>query len=740
MKKRMILLCLLPFLWMGWGCSSSHQVRERPYDQDDRYDEPSDRQARRPLHSSRDRYQRRRFRNPYRYDRSRHPHRAASQHAISKFRKYMQRTHKTVRVCRHKKRTIRRRIRSIQRSMQYQDNPYDFDRSRSKMYFYHRQLQRYHRCIKVYKHRMQWAKAYFYRRHGMVPKWKQSAPKRFAQKPHTYKQRPRLFAQRNYRPPVARRARPVLPIVPKPTAPKPVKPIAPKPAAPKPLAPMYPKSNNVPSMDAPKPSPVQPKVNPTPMQPALGVGSGMSASVQRWKQYCTQEKQKYPLQKNVRFLNRKTSLKGRYYWDSKSFVHKAVTPIQTLHSTRGRFVVLGADGRYSQAHCEDRTFHVWDTLSNRSIRLRPPITAYLTKNTHLVPWFQGKKHASVSETLLHYDPKQKRAGILLKSAFPALKGRSRFMYLVWNLETRQITHAWTLGSPGCHGAYRTVGVTPDGSTLYYVQDDHRVLDACNVKRPSSTAHTHRLLALNIANGLRRTVGSIAPSHRRLQVIVPNRDFSQISAVEYTELKTNQGKAYVIQTRTGQVRSFAAPSTPYGVTYTQDQKHLLMYSSKQGVIVRLALQTGRQTTHKTFRLGHALGLSPTGRYVFVVFHSGVEIRDAATMKRVTFMKHRVMMGNVKFIHVDGSSVAGGMLFVKNGEKLFIQKLNVLSAQAARPQRKPSAVPPSVLSARKNKKKDKELPVRDEPSTSVNSSRQPSTGVPLDTQLSPPNQRI
>jgi DNA-binding beta-propeller fold protein YncE len=304
-----------------------------------------------------------------------------------------------------------------------------------------------------------------------------------------------------------------------------------------------------------------------------------------------------------------------------------------------------------------------------------------------------------------------------------MKGRSRYMYLVWDLRQNRIIQSWTLGSPGCHGAYRPVGVTPDGTKLYYIQNDSRVMIGCGpVARSTARAKGmrlfYRLLVMDLVRGSRREVASIAPSQKRLQVLTATKRFDKVAVVEYADMKTNRGRAYVVDTSRGTVRSFVAPLTPYGMAFSRDESRLTIYSAKQGQLVNIALAGGQRTAHKTHKLGHAMGYSRDGRHIYVVFHSGTEVRDAATMKRVGYIKHRAFMGNVKFIHVDGSAVGGGTVFVKNGEKLYVQQLSHGTTAKVLDKKQPGTLP-------KHKMQPRTPTLRKQPNSPQNAPRLPDT---------------
>jgi hypothetical protein len=234
-----------------------------------------------------------------------------------------------------------------------------------------------------------------------------------------------------------------------------------------------------------------------------------------------------------------------------------------------------------------------------------------------------------------------------------------------------------LGQSGCIGAYLPVGTTPDGSKFYYLQSARAMAASCETRANGSgnvddRRFVYSLISLDLSSGQHRNIARFAPKNRRLEAIVPSADFSRIAVVEYTEASKERGQAFVIDTNRGIIGRYAAPVTPYGVSFSADQNQLLIYSAKAGNLVKIHLNDGKMLEHKSYRLGHALGFSQCGKYVYTILHSGVEIRDAASLKRISVMPHRPYMGQVSFVHIGGSAVFGGTLFVKNGDVLYILK--------------------------------------------------------------------
>ncbi len=415
-------------------------------------------------------------------------------------------------------------------------------------------------------------------------------------------------------------------------------------------------------------APQGPVAHPAPAAPTFPPVRGDSQDILKWKHFCAAETSKYPLMRAVQSLGTKSlspHVKVHLY------KHNTSHPIEAIVGSGSRWVVLGNDTRYSQAHCHDRSFSLWDTRYHKIRSVKPAITAYLLRNRHLLPWFLGKKHAFSDEHIVSYNPGIERGGILFRMPMAALDKRYRYVYMVWNTKSNQVINAWTLGIPGCHSAYRAIGTDPTGRTFYFLQSEKAVDGSCGSKSTGGRSFFYRLMTLDLVTGRRRTLSRFAPVSARLEKLVPSRDFSRVAVVEYSESAKAKGKAYVINTRNGTVARFAAPITPYGVVFSKDMSSLLLYSSKGGKIVRVNLNNGQRTSTKTYRLGHAMGTSPDGKHIYIVFHSGVEVRDATTLKRTHFVSHRPMMGNAKFIHVDGSAVLGGTMFLKNGEHLYIR---------------------------------------------------------------------
>lgn len=421
---------------------------------------------------------------------------------------------------------------------------------------------------------------------------------------------------------------------------------------------------------APMPEATLPNI-PTPSDP------DDAQAITQWRTYCAGEVKRYPMVQAVRSVGEMV-LKAAGSVRVHRFKHVSSESMRPMLGAGSRWIVLGSSARYSQAHCSDRSYSLWDTQRQTRIETSPAVTGYLLRHRHLVPWFLGKKHAAVEEELVSFQPQHGRGGVLLRSPMPSFGKRYNYVYLVWDLKSRRILKAWTLGLPGCFGAYRSIGTEPNGKAFYYLQSEKAVNADCtqsSISPASSSAPSgasYRLMALNLDSGSRRTVAQFASAHPRLEAIVATQDFSRIAIVPYTESDRAQGQSIVIHTETGQVLRFPAPTTPYGVTFSADEEFLMIYSAKAGKIVRFQMATGQRQEFASYPLGHALGLSLDGKRLFLVFHSGVEVRDAITLKKLQFLPHRPMMGNVRFIHVGGSAVYGNTLFIKNGEDLFIRR--------------------------------------------------------------------
>ena len=414
-----------------------------------------------------------------------------------------------------------------------------------------------------------------------------------------------------------------------------------------------------------------PSSTPAPTHPVAG------KDIQAWQAYCASEKKRYPSAPFPKFLSQKQWGKS-FLWKAKTYRYDGGYTVRPIHSRGGRFAVLGMGGRYSQAHCEDRPFYVWDGKLKRIRSLRPPVRAFLLKNKRYLPWFQGAKHAPVKLTLVHFDPSQRKAGILLRASVSATqKRRYRFAFLQWDIQQQRITRSWELGPSGCMGAFKHVGVAPDGRSFYYLSRREPSAASCKQivalrKQLKGSNQLQALMKMDIQTGQSERVASITHKYK-IESVVPNKDFTNIAVVEYTEMKNEHGRVYVVDTRTKKASSHAIPRVPYGVVFTPDQSTLLVYGSKQGQLARISLQTGQQKSFKTYRRGHAIGFSRDGKWLYLLFHSGIEVRDAKTLNPVSFTSHRAMMGKVKFLHVDGSAIGGGVALVKNESTLYAQFL-------------------------------------------------------------------
>ena len=406
-------------------------------------------------------------------------------------------------------------------------------------------------------------------------------------------------------------------------------------------------------------------------QPSKGFSE---ATVEAWNSYCNREKKRYQPVTSPQFL----SHKKHGAWQVSSFDKVLADELRPLFSG-GRFVSLGQGGRYSLAHCEDRPQYLWDTKKHLLKVLRPPVTAFLQKHPSLVPWFKNIRLRSVSERLLFYKPSIQQAGILLKTPLSKTQTkRYRYFYLRWNLSSNKIDGYWELGGHSCSGAYMPVSVSSDHRYLYYFKENKKVNGSCvsSVSQKAiqnRVARTKKLMRLELKTSQRASILQFT-HHYKLERVLANHNSSKIAVIEYTELKDKKGSIYLLDTQTKRVQTIRAPYVPYGSTFTPDKRSLLVYGAKNGVLFKISLtQVGKVEKVKAWRRGHAMGLSKDGSQLYLLHHSGAQIRSLNTLKTKGFLSHRKVIGKVKFLHVDGSVVSGGTIFIKNGEKLYIRSL-------------------------------------------------------------------
>ena len=461
-----------------------------------------------------------------------------------------------------------------------------------------------------------------------------------------------------------------------------------------------------PSILTPKAKTPQPTVptapQPAPSQPrADGVSkNGMSASeIKRWRSFCAREMKRYSPQKRPTLMRRHQVKAGARVWKVRAYRYSNVGSMRPLYASQERYVILGKGGRYSRAHCEDRPFYLWDTKQHHMIAARPPTTSFLMKHRHLFPWWAGIKHVASEERLVHYNTTKQQAGVLLRTPLSAKQTqRYRFVYLRWDLAQDRIVRAWELGAPSCAGTFRPIGVAP-GEKVFYFLERHQApgRDCRKLRRnqaiQSGETITESLVALDLNTGSRRVVRQFKHNYE-IETLLPNRDYTKIAVVEYTEHKNEKGKAYILDMFSGKTSSYGIPRTPYGIAFSRDQTRLFVYGSKEGALVGIPMRKGdKQLVRKTSPWGHAMGLSKDGRSLYLLFHKQLEIWDVATMKRIRVVSHAKTLKDKTFRHVDGSTIRGGVLFIKNDDRFYVQSfLRALRVPA-------QTTPPSAVTHQK-----------------------------------------
>ncbi len=449
-----------------------------------------------------------------------------------------------------------------------------------------------------------------------------------------------------------------------------------------PALPQYPPSSDssLPSTPPPSSSNSSSDMLPTTPPPsssnAFNPSTPSSASVEAWRSYCTSEKEKYSSKPKPSLIGDKRLELASFSWKLHILKNVSSDSITPLYSANRRYTLLGQGGRFSFAHCEDRPFFLWDNVEQKLLTVRPPTTKFLLGHPRLFSWLAGVKKRAIEEQLIEYNPAQNRGSLLLKipTSSTGKIPRYHYFFFKWNLSSNRIERAWPLGRAGCSDAYKIVGISPTRSVLYFLENVVETTQMCGrnaVKQGEERRHFVK--ALDLRTGRMRILATL--NHRyRIESVVPNRTFSKIAIVEYAEMKYERGKVFLCETTSGRILSHYIPRAPYGVSFSPDQRFLFVYGSKNGILMKIPLNPIlRKRSLTTHRRGHALGFSRDGRLLLSLFHNGILLRDAKSLDKKAFIALRKIIGPVKFLHVDGSIILGGVLFIKNSDKLYIQTL-------------------------------------------------------------------
>jgi hypothetical protein len=389
-------------------------------------------------------------------------------------------------------------------------------------------------------------------------------------------------------------------------------------------------------------------------------------SLAGWQAACNVEKQKHKPAASPQLRERQRVETKAGHFAVRSYHYPGADSVQAI-GTSTDAVLLGIGGRYSQAFCEDKPVHIWATRERRLVTLTPPVRDYLLKHRSLHPFFQGLRHASITMELAHLNLEKGIGGLLLRlPQSDKTTSRQRYLYLHWDLRQNALLGHLPLSTTACNGQFRVLGFQATSQRLFVMREEGYD-QACKVI-PGQMRKA--ILAISWPSAEKRILARFDHAYR-LEKAVASDGLAKIAIAEYTELPREQGRVFILDTHSGKIQQKAIPKTPYGLIFTPDQQALLVYSAKQAILTRIPLSLASSSqSERTQSLGHAMGLSHDRKHVYLLFHGGIEIRDTESLKKIDYLPLRKILGNAKFVHVDGSAILHGHLFVKNGDALHV----------------------------------------------------------------------
>lgn len=288
-------------------------------------------------------------------------------------------------------------------------------------------------------------------------------------------------------------------------------------------------------------------------------------------------------------------------------------------------------------------------------------TAFL-ENKHL---FVGEVESSgiriplVIKQVLYFDTKVNEIGLLLENRHKSAKGIRFFLglYDLKNQKFSRLTLVFDTISETPKSYFQTsrIGYNPETKTLHFAisVDPDLKSDTEDVK---IYLHSYK-------NGVEeKPIFLLSRFLPYTSVYHRPSGFVAISAyAEAFEKKNPQGIFW--NTETGKIVQFPIPSTPYGISFSQDANYLYMVASDTGEMRKYSTSDlSKWTTAKWGTHGHQLGFWNEKELVWVR-NSGLHVYDPISLKQTKIIPTKnFYKGN---INVSGSTFAPeGKLLLRN----------------------------------------------------------------------------
>lgn len=263
-----------------------------------------------------------------------------------------------------------------------------------------------------------------------------------------------------------------------------------------------------------------------------------------------------------------------------------------------------------------------------------------TRKILRVPFLKRLAKGWYSARLVHYDPSRRTAGLwVVKRIAPSPQLTTHYTHV--DLRSRGIRWQIKVGGQDL----LPLGVDNAGRQLLA----YRV-----IRRKRGRTYSQKVILMRLSFRLRRVdwthtvklptragLGSSLLGSARLHA---SADLRKVFIREYDERTRSRPKGYltspptrgvIVDVASSTQVTFSAPVTSYGTVFDTSSRHLYVTSHQLGWIYKIDTRTGKvvQSVNQGYGAFHLL-LSKTGRYLYCVHLTGVNVFESATLKPVS----------------------------------------------------------------------------------------------------------
>lgn len=313
----------------------------------------------------------------------------------------------------------------------------------------------------------------------------------------------------------------------------------------------------------------------------------------------------------------------------------------------GKWVYLGRTADF-----DEPGLYFYDTESKEKIYRPVPLeTYYLSHPTEFFGKIEttGKRLPLTIYEFLFYDEVNHRAGFVIENKHNSVNGK-RYFFMGWNLSTNAIDVVEPIYEIGevdkkSFAISSVVGYSRENDTGYFtfaVDADLKDNEAVDVT----------VFIYQIQN---QSLKKLKEYKSKFYPYTPefHPETKQILIACYAESFQNRNPmGYLYKVDSNSFQEFSIPSTPYGISFSKDGKHLYMAAADTGEVRMYNtdnlsdVKKSKWGTH-----GHKLGFWKEGELVWVR-NSGLHIYDPITLKQKKVIPTKKFYKNQ--INVSGSA--------------------------------------------------------------------------------------